>query len=388
MNTSSLFSNSHAVESCENIKCSNILPDEILCKTYRNAETASNKDELREIYGFRFPGIIDIHIHGAFGWDFSWGNKAKIEQTLDKLLECGYVGIVPTIITSSEDQTSSALADITAVAKNRIKPPKIYGIHLEGPFISLDKRGSHCTEYIKSKFDFELLKKWQNIAEKKIKLITLALELPNALESIQKIQNELGIYVSIGHSNCSYKIAKSAFELGCWHVTHMYNAMPSFHHRESTLLNAIFHQRDLAVELIGDCIHVAPEVIEFTFKYFSSKRISIVSDAVMPTGLPDGLYKAYDNTIRKIGGACYLENGQLFGGASLLLDCAKKIFSKTDISLSDISHSLFYSPCNALGVNPPKTDVLVDSEFHWLATKVDGIWYYKETNSNNLANSS
>ncbi len=147
--------------------------------------------------GYQLPGIIDIHLHGAFGWDFSFGNPDKINHLLDLLLMQGVTGVVPTLITCSEEQRCQALKDIAQVIRTRTKPPLIHGINLEGPFLASEKRGSHPADFLIAP-DYEKFKVWQKVAEGNIKIITIAPELPGALEFIKQASNER-IICALGH---------------------------------------------------------------------------------------------------------------------------------------------------------------------------------------------
>ena len=149
--------------------------------------------------GYKLPGIIDVHFHGAFGWDFVFGDPDRIEKMLDQVMARGITGVFPTLITCSEEQRLQALKDIAIVARRRTRPPFIHGIYLEGPFLAAEKRGSHPQEFL-LKPDIELLKKWQKAADGLVKIITVAPELPGAIEFISQAAKS-GVFVALGHSN-------------------------------------------------------------------------------------------------------------------------------------------------------------------------------------------
>lgn len=328
--------------------------------------------------GFVLPGVIDIHFHGAFGWDFSFGDVEKLKQMLDKVFQQGITGIFPTLITCSEEQRLRALKDIAQIIKTRKEPPIIHGIYLEGPFLASEKRGSHPDEHLRSP-DFALLQKWQEAAEGNIKLITVAPELPGAVEFIKQA-SESGVTCAIGHSNANAQQTKLAIEAGARHVTHLFNAMPNFHHRKPNLLSCILTQKGLSIELIGDGVHVSTDIIKFAYSIFENDQVIITSDCVATTGLPDGNYQLYNNSLIKSNDTCCLENGNLFGGSSTLTASLKKLGSEAGIAWGLLGTSVWRNPCRLLNISPPDTEVYFDPEFNWVATKSENNWYWNGEN--------
>ncbi|MBI3037728.1 amidohydrolase family protein [bacterium] len=329
-----------------------------------------------KIEGYRFPAVIDMHLHGAFGWDFSFGDPDRIEEMLDKLMSEGLTGVLATLITCSEEQREKALKDLVIVAKRRICPPRILGIHLEGPFISPLRRGSHQEKFLLEP-SFSSLQKWQQLAEGMIKMVTIAPELPEALKLISRAK-KTGIIPSIGHSNADHDTTLEAIALGANHVTHFFNAMRNFKHREPSVVSAILSHPQGTIELIGDSIHVSPEIIEMMFSIFPKEHIVLVSDCVCPAGLQDGIFDAYGTHIEFSKGKCTFEGGNLFGGGKLLLQCISSLKTKTKIPVEVLSNSVSIVPSAVLGIDLPSHDVIVDTEFKWITTRFDDFWYWLE----------
>jgi len=324
--------------------------------------------------GYKLPGIIDVHFHGAFGWDFVFGDPDRIEEMLDQVMARGITGVFPTLITCSEEQRLQALKDIATVARRRTRPPFIHGIYLEGPFLAAEKRGSHPQEYL-LKPDMELLEKWQKAAEGLVKIITVAPELPGAIEFIRQAAKS-GVFVAIGHSNANWEMTEKAIEAGARQVTHLFNAMPTFHHRQPNMLSHILTNKNLCVELIGDCEHVAPEIVRFIYGLYEPNQIMLVSDAVAPAGMPDGDYELYNTHLVKSGCQCCLRGGGLFGGATLLIDCLPKLAEKAGLSWGLLGTSVWRVPCDHFKIKPPETEVFFDTGMNWLATRVNRqAWY-------------
>ncbi|RCK81006.1 MAG: N-acetylglucosamine-6-phosphate deacetylase [Candidatus Ozemobacter sibiricus] len=351
-------------------------PEPILCRPVRDLETDPPVDT-SHLQGFRLPGIVDLHVHGGFGWDFSFGDPDRLDTMLDGFLQAGLTGVVATLITTSEEQRCRALVDIATVAARRRRPPAIMGIYLEGPFLAPARRGSHAADLLRPP-DLAALRRWQELARGMIRFVTIAPEWPGAIDLIRPIQDELKIRVAIGHTDADHATAVAAFEAGATHVTHLYNAMRPFTHRDPTAVSAVLRHRNVLVELIADGIHVCPEIIQMTFSLLGPERISLISDGVLPAGLPDGVYQAYGATLELTDGRCTFQGGHLFGGGRLLLECIPLLVERVRLPLRTIASCLSFHPCHALGLDLPPGDVLLDRQFRWLATRFGDQWYWAE----------
>ncbi len=327
--------------------------------------------------GFKLPGIIDAHCHGAFGWDFSFGDSDKINKMLDQMLCTGMTGVVATIITSPEDQTIKAIKDIVKVVKNRKALPIVHGIYLEGPFLSKEKCGSHPVECLRNP-SIELLKKYQEAAEGLIKVVTVAPELPGAIEFIKEAV-AMGIVVALGHSAADFATTIKAVEAGATVVTHLFNAMPSLHHRDANILTYVLSHRDLAIELIADCEHVCPEMLSFVYSFYEPSQIILISDSMATTGLKDGEYKFYNTEIVKKATRCQLKAGGFFGGALTLPESLKIMAEKTPMSWGLIGTSAWRNPLNHYNLKSHETEVYFDSHMNWICSLLDkNTWFVKE----------
>lgn len=326
--------------------------------------------------GFKLPGIIDTHCHGAFGWDFSFGNVEKINDMLDHLLLTGLTGVMATIITSSEEQTLKAIKDIVTVIKTRKALPIVHGIYLEGPFLSKEKCGSHQKCYLKDP-DINLLKKYQKAAEGMIKVVTVAPELPGGIAFIKEAV-AMDIKVAIGHSAADYETTAKAVDAGATIATHLFNAMPSLHHREANILTYILTNRDVTVELIGDCQHVCPEMLSFVFNFYENSQIMLISDSMATTGLADGEYNYYDTTIVKHGDRCNLKSGGFFGGATTLPQILNILIKKTSLPWGLLGTVAWRIPSNVYNLRHHETEVFFDSKMNWICSCLDkSTWFTK-----------
>ncbi|MFZ5949713.1 MAG: N-acetylglucosamine-6-phosphate deacetylase [Candidatus Rifleibacteriota bacterium] len=363
---------------CKTIIESRKVPEFVLKKNFVHPQDQLSSSSA--IDGFLLPGIIDVHFHGAFGWDFAFGDADKIEEMLDKVLLQGITGVFPTLITCSENQRINALIDIASVIRNRKKPPILHGIYLEGPFLSAARRGSHPEKDL-LRPDFALLEKWQDAAEGHIKIITIAPELDGAIEFIEKA-TESGVVCALGHSDANWQQTQAAIDAGARHVTHLFNAMPALHHRKPNLLSCILANKNLNIELIGDSIHIAPEMIKLAYSIYESDQIIITSDCVATTGLADGTYDLYGRRLIAAQNSCRLEDGNLFGGSATLISSLKKLGQEEKIAWGLLGTSVWRNPCRLMDIEPPDTEVFFDPDFNWLATRHGHSWYTAELDAN------
>ncbi|UNU26168.1 N-acetylglucosamine-6-phosphate deacetylase [Microcoleus vaginatus] len=246
-------------------------------------------------------GGVDLQINGALGFAFPDLESKHIEM-LPKICQFlwnqGVDAFVPTLVTTSLDKfrrSLSTIADyirtVQTAAPATIKPntAEILGVHLEGPFLNPQKRGAHPVEFLLP-LTIENVKQVLGDCADIVKIITLAPELDSTGEAISYLQS-LGISVSLGHSQATAEQAKQAFERGASMVTHAFNAMPSLHHREPGLLGAAIVYPGVKCGLIADGKHVSPTMIDFLLRAGRyEKGIFLVSDALAPLGLPDGVY--------------------------------------------------------------------------------------------------
>ncbi|MBE9188358.1 N-acetylglucosamine-6-phosphate deacetylase [Microcoleus sp. LEGE 07076] len=246
-------------------------------------------------------GGVDLQINGALGFAFP-DLESKDIEVLAKISQfLWYQGVdafVPTLVTTSLDKFRRSLSTISNyirtaktanLATNKTKTAEIIGVHLEGPFLNPQKRGAHPVEFLLP-LTIENVKEVLGDCADIVKIITLAPELDSSGEVIPYLQS-LGIAVSLGHSQATAEQAQQAFAQGASMVTHAFNAMPSLHHREPGLLGAAIVYPGVKCGLIADGKHVSPTMIDFLLRAGRyDTGVFLVSDALAPLGLPDGVY--------------------------------------------------------------------------------------------------
>ncbi|MFK4388263.1 N-acetylglucosamine-6-phosphate deacetylase [Peribacillus frigoritolerans] len=226
------------------------------------------------------PGAIDIHIHGASNSDAMDATHDALSIMAKTLPKEGTTSFLATTMTQSTQAIESALLNAGKYIENQTQEnAEIVGVHLEGPFISPARKGAQPEDYIVDP-DVTLFKRWQEMAENQIKLVTLAPEQPNGLDLAAHLRGT-GVVASIGHSDATYDQIDEAIQAGTTHVTHLYNGMRGLHHREPGVLGAAYLRDELYVELIADGIHCRPEMIKLAYNQITSERMILITDSLL-----------------------------------------------------------------------------------------------------------
>lgn len=302
-------------------------------------------------------GGVDLQINGALGLPFPEVDETsviKIQKICQYLWHQGIDAFLPTIVTTSIDNIQRSLQIFHNLASQPPQPEtaKILGVHLEGPFLNPEKRGAHPNEYLLP-LTLENVKQVIGDYSQTVKIITLAPELDSTETVIPYLKN-LGITVSLGHSQATANQGEKAFNLGASMVTHAFNAMASLHHRKPGLLGAAITNSEVMCGLIADGNHVCSTMIEILLKASQYQQgIFLVSDALAPLGLPDGIYPWDSREIVVKNGTVKLEDGTLAGTTLSLLVGVKNLVKW---GICDIETGIY------LGTIAPRKALGMDSE--------------------------
>lgn len=294
------------------------------------------------------PGLVDVHFHGCVGEDFSDATAEGLRKIADYELSEGVTYICPAGMTLPEEQLAAICKNTAAHRKNNSCGAEVVGAHLEGPFLSMAKKGAQNGAYIHEP-DAAMLKRLQDAAEGSVKLVTVAAEEPNAMEFI-KAAVDMGITVSLGHTTAGYDVASAAYAAGASHATHLYNGMPSLHHREPAVIGAAFDNGARA-ELICDGIHIHGSVVRLTFAMFGAERMVLISDSLRATGMPDGIYPFGGQEIEVHGNRATIAGHPetLAGSVTSLMGCMRKAV-EFGIPLADAVRAASLNPAEAIGI--------------------------------------
>ncbi|HEY9801135.1 MAG TPA: N-acetylglucosamine-6-phosphate deacetylase [Leptolyngbyaceae cyanobacterium] len=263
-------------------------------------------------------GGVDLQINGALGLafpDLAADNAHLLGKICQFLWDVGVDGFLPTLVTTSVENIQRSLAVIADFISTPQPGCQILGVHLEGPFLNYQKRGAHPAEYLLP-LTIDEVKRVLGEYAHVVKVITLAPELDTTGEVIPYLRS-LGITVSLGHSQATANQAQNAFALGATMVTHAFNAMPPLHHREPGLLGAAITNPHVMCGFIADGQHVSPIMLQILLR--ATKGLFLVSDALAPLGLPDGVYPWDSRQIEVTKGTARLPDGTLSGTTLPLL---------------------------------------------------------------------
>jgi N-acetylglucosamine-6-phosphate deacetylase len=231
--------------------------------------------------GIASPGFVDLQVNGFAGVDFFSADTNGYRRAGEALLQCGVTAYQPTFITSPEDELTAALREVPPNGAT----PRVIGAHLEGPFISPERLGTHPAEARRDP-DPALLQRL--LAAGPVSHVTLAPELPGAYELLDMLRAR-GITVSCGHSNATAAEAREAFARGAKTVTHIFNAMRPFAAREPGLAGAALVSNDVAVQVILDGVHLADDTARLVWQA-AGGRVALVTDAIAAAAAGDGSY--------------------------------------------------------------------------------------------------
>lgn len=291
------------------------------------------------------PGLTDIHFHGCVGYDFCDASEEAISAMAKYQLSLGVTSICPATMTLSKER----LMDICTVAsehENKKDEADLYGINLEGPFISPDKCGAQNPEFV-HKPDKEFLQDLILASGGLTKLVTIAPEVDGAIECIEALKGS--IRFSIGHTCATFDEADKAYKAGACHATHLFNAMPAFTHRAPGVIGAAADNEKVMVELICDGIHVHPSAIRTIFKTFGDDRVVLISDSARAGGMPEGEYELGGLPVFLKDGAVRLKDGTLAGSATNVFACMVNVINM-GIPVESAIKAATYNPAKAIGI--------------------------------------
>ena len=293
------------------------------------------------------PGMIDIHIHGAAGHDVMEATAEALDAISLYLARRGTTAFVPTTVSAGIATTTQCLAKLQELVSRRPWPGAVpLGIHLEGPFINPEKRGTHRPENIVPP-ELKTFRKWVDLCHGKLLIITLAPELPGALEILREAKSR-GILVGIGHSNATYAEAREAIAAGATHGIHLFNAMRAFSHRDPGIVAALLESNSVYAELIVDGIHLDPVVVKFVAALKTFDRLLLATDATSATGMPDGTYQLGTMRVQVKDGVSRDAEGRL-AGSTLTQDVAlRNVVSWTSCAMAQALRAVTLNPATLL----------------------------------------
>lgn len=292
-------------------------------------------------------GFFDVHVHGAGGRDVMEGTPEAINTVARTLAHYGTTQFLATTVTAEIDHTLRALARIADAIESPAAEScaQITGIHLEGPFLSHEKRGTHEPELLQ-KPSIELFDRFRLAARGHIKLMTVAPELPDALAMIEHASQQ-GVRISIGHSDAVAAQAQAGIDAGAVSATHTFNAMRGLTQREPGMLGIVLDRKDLYAELICDGIHTTPEAVRLWFRMKGEEHAILITDGMAATGMSDGEYLLGSMKVKVTNGVA-MYNGVLAGSTLTMDRAVANVQAFTGCSLATAVRMASRNPGNML----------------------------------------
>lgn len=291
-------------------------------KIVENIEQVTDRTEIDATGLYVIPGLIDVHSHGACGCDFSDADIDGLRTILKYQRSKGITSYCPTSMTLPKERLLNIFSTVSEVGKDS-ELAHIAGINMEGPFLDAPKKGAHVEDNIIPP-DVSFFRECNARCNQLIKLVTLAPNAEGALSFIQELHKETNI--SLGHTSAGYTVSKAAFDAGANHVTHLYNAMMPFGHRDPALIGAAAESNHCMVELICDGIHIHESMVRATFQLFKN-RVVLISDSMRATGMENGTYDLGGQQVTVVGKLATLKDGTIAGSATNLYDCMRTAIS-------------------------------------------------------------
>ena len=270
------------------------------------------------------PGLVDIHVHGCAGADFSDGDYAGLVHMARYLARRGVTSFAPASMTLPYDALDTAFRTAARLHREGLADgARLMGIQMEGPFLSREKRGSQNPAYLRLP-EWDSFLRLYDAAEGLLRIVDVAPELPGAAEFTRRASEKCR--VSVAHTAAGYDQAAAVFDAGATHLTHLFNAMSGIHHRHPGPIGAASERENVTAELICDGIHVHPSAVRMAFRLFPG-RICLISDALRCCGMADGAYSLGGQDILLSGGVARLTGGAIAGSAADLYQCMRRAVS-------------------------------------------------------------
>jgi N-acetylglucosamine-6-phosphate deacetylase len=328
------------------------------------------------------PGFIDLLVHGGGGYGFADENDEAIRRVSDFFFSHGTTGLLAALYSKPLKLLVKDVARIAGYVEAN-KDTNVKGIHMEGPFINPEMKGAMKGEYLwKPNVDHwhQLYKACRGY----IKLMTIAPELPGNDDVMRAAAND-GVVLSVGHSTALYHEIEAAIDNGAAHVTHMFNAMQPFHHREPGVIVGGLLRNELKLELIADGIHVHPAVMKLMYNIKGDGGIVLITDAIRACGMPDGNYTFMDQRINVKDKKAFLADGTLAGSTLTMEQAVKNMVELVGVPLTDAVRMASLNGAKVLGLESRKgilavgkdaDFVLMDKNFDVHMTIYEGIIKY------------
>lgn len=294
------------------------------------------------------PGFIDVHTHGGGGYNLHTTRADEIRDFARWAPTTGVTSFLIAVVGVPGSMPTQQLQAAVKAIETCGEGAEPLGIHLEGPYINVARRGAHPPAWLRLPNESET-ETLLAVSNGHLRLITIAPELPGAPAMIRRLV-EAGVTVSMGHTDATYEQAKKAIELGVTHVTHCFNAMRPLLHRAPGPLAALAEASWVRGELIADGVHVHPAAMHALVKMLGPERTIIITDALAGAGLDDATFEFAGQPAHVIHGAAHLDDGTITGSVLTLDQALRNVLHMTGVSLSQAAGMLTFNPARSAQV--------------------------------------
>jgi N-acetylglucosamine-6-phosphate deacetylase len=316
------------------------------------------------------PGLIDVHIHGAIGIDVNTADADGLFEIARFLATKGVTAWIPTLVPDSDENYKRIIPAIDRLMEMQAGDPvaQAVGVHYEGVFANEKMCGALRPEYFK-RYAAGALSELPKL-KRGIHMTTFAPEVDGGIELTKELVRD-GWIASIGHTKADVDTLNKAFKAGANHLTHFYNAMTGMHHRDIGVVGWALTNPDVSFDIIADGIHVDPRMLEFACRTKGPDRVSLISDAVAPTGMGDGEFEIWGEKVKVENGRTENARGSIAGSVITMLDAVKGMLS-IRFTQSEVSKMASLNPARLIGLESSRGSIEVGKRADLVALDSNG----------------
>lgn len=328
-----------------------LVRDGVIERVGPRSEVATERADAEVDAGGRLicPGFVDLQVNGGGG---AFLTEQPAYDSLQRMAQAhvrfGTTSMLATVVTADEEAMARALAVVSEGVRTPPAGARMLGAHLEGPFLNPVRKGAHPERFIREP-RLELFERLLGAAGGSLRLLTLAPELPGALELIESARGA-SVAIAVGHTEATFDEAVRAIEAGASLGTHVFNAMRPLAQREPGVIGALLQSDAVTVSVIADGVHVHPACLSLVFRSKGAERTALVTDAMPPVGTDAASFRLYGTEVAVRDGACYLPDGTLAGSAFSMNRAVRLMSALPDVSLLDAVRMATATPARALGL--------------------------------------
>jgi len=325
------------------------------------------------------PGFVDIHVHGGGGYDVMDPSPGALDGLSMFLAQGGVTSFLPTTYTAPRNAILEAARGVKGAMEKGTKGARVLGLHMEGPYISPERCGAQNRDHVRRP-EIGELGEVDGESGGNLRVVTMAPEVEGALGAITWLDSR-GKTAAAGHTDATYEEAVAAFDAGIRHVSHLFNGMRPFHHREPGIVGAALGDERVTVELIADGFHVHPTALKMAVRLKGTESTALVSDSIASAGMSDGEYDFGGLKVSVREGRSLLESGRLAGSTIRLCDAVRSMVELADSSIAEAVEMATSTPARIVGVDDRKgslvpgmdADITVlDRDLSVMLTMVEG----------------